>query len=296
MLGISGLTVRDLAVSRSISSSPQATRSGGGQLVAPRRSPSAGSGCSSSKVLANVGVPGQVPPSSRLATSLQGREVRISKSPKGVFDDLDRDMGRPADPRREQAVRTIRELTQTQGVAEGCQLAREKYADVPAGTWGRWRAEAVGSVREQSKIDGDAVDALAAEVIAEIPPMTMLAASPAEAGAPAVRRALDFWRMLAELDEDAQLLREFAVTTGPDGKRKVRVPFALRDAHRMRCDLVRLALQHAETVMASDQQNRLNQTVIEEIAKESPEVAQRIIRRLRAMVDRGRETAALGAP
>ncbi|WP_033471255.1 hypothetical protein [Bordetella bronchiseptica] len=178
-------------------------------------------------------------------------------------------------------------MTQTYGVAEGCQLAREKFADVPSGTWGRWRAEAVGSVREQRKTDGDAVNALASEVVEEIPPMTMLAASPAEAGAPAIRRALDFWRMLTELDDDAQLLREFAVTKGPDGKRKVWVPFALRDAHRMRIDLVRLALQHTEVVQRSDQQNRINQAVIDEIAKESPEVAQRIIRRLRAMIDRG---------
>lgn len=196
-------------------------------------------------------------------------------------------MGRPADPRREQAVRMIRELTQKHGVAEGARLAREKFPDVPPGTWGRWRTVAVGSVREQCKIDGKAVDALAAEVVAEIPPMTLLSASPAEAGAPAVRRALDFWRMLAELDEDAQLLREFAVKVDADGKRKVRVPFALRDAHRMRVDLVRLALQHTETVQRSDQQHRINQAVIEEIAAASPEVAQRIVRRLRAMIDRG---------
>ncbi len=44
---------------------------------------------------------------------------------------------------------------------------------------------------------------------------SLLAASPAEVGAPAVRCALDLWRMLAEFDEDAQLLREFAVTKGP---------------------------------------------------------------------------------
>lgn len=61
----------------------------------------------------------------------------------------------------------------------------------------------------------------------------------------------------------------------------------------MRVDLVRLAL-HTEVVQRSDQQHRINQAVIEGIAKESPEVAQRIIRRLRAMVDRCRETAALG--
>lgn len=204
-------------------------------------------------------------------------------------------MGRPADPRREQAVRTIRELTQQHGVAEGVRLAREKFADVPPGTWGRWRAEAVGSVREQCKINGEAVDALAAEVVAEIPPMTLLSASPAEAGAPAVRRALDFWRMLNELDEDAQLMRSFAIKTDPDGKRRVRVPRALHDAHRMRVGLVRLALQHTETVQRSDQQHRLNQAVIEEISAASPEVAQRIIKRLRMMVDRGREAVALGS-
>lgn len=188
-------------------------------------------------------------------------------------------MPRPSDPRRDQAVETMRRLCAEHGLKEGCRLAREQFSDIPDGTWGRWRVQALGRAPEREELERDARANMAAEVRENIPAVAELV--PAAEALPAQRRALDFWRMLDELDEDARLLREFATTTGLDGKRKVKVPFALRDAHRMRCDLIRLALQHAEVAWSTERAARFHDAILQEVSAESPELAGRIIARLK---------------
>ncbi|MDN3365895.1 hypothetical protein QQO24_01750 [Ralstonia pseudosolanacearum] len=189
-------------------------------------------------------------------------------------------MARPPDTRRDLAIETIRHLCAEHGLKEGCRMAREQFADVPDGSWGRWRVQALGRAPERDALEREARGAVAAEVRENVPAVTELVSTDTEA-LPAARRALDFWRMLDELDEDARLLREFAVTVGADGKRKVKVPFALRDAHRMRCDLIRLALQHAEAAQSMERATRFQEAVIDELAAESPELAGRVIARFR---------------
>ncbi|WP_454764444.1 hypothetical protein [Cupriavidus campinensis] len=190
-------------------------------------------------------------------------------------------MARPSDPRRDLAIETIRSLCAEHGLKEGCRLAREQFPEVPDGTWGRWRVQALGRAPEREELERDARANMATEVRENIPAVAELV--PAAEALPAQRRALDFWRMLDELDEDARLLREFAVTVGADGKRRVRVPFALRDAHRMRCDLIRLALQHAEAAHGVERAARFQDAIIAEISAESPELAGRVIARLRRL-------------
>jgi len=189
-------------------------------------------------------------------------------------------MPRPPNPLRDEVIQNIRRLTTEHGMKEGIRLARQRFPDVPDGSWGRWRQQAVGHASGNDGAKTEERAALAAEIKKSIPAPTKIIAPPGEE-IPAARRALDFWRMLDELSEDANLLREFALTTGPDGKRKVKVPFALRDAHRMRCDLIRLALQHSEVVWTTHRIREQHDAVFEEIAAVDPEVQRRIIDRLR---------------
>lgn len=191
-------------------------------------------------------------------------------------------MARPPDIRRDDALLTIRRLCSQHGLKEGCRLAREQFSDIPDGTWGRWRTLALGRAPEREELERDARANVAAEIRENIPAVTELVRSEAES-MPAARRALDFWKMLDELDADAQLMRNFAIRIDGDGNRKLRVPFALRDAHKMRCDLIRLALQHAEAAAGVERRARLHEAIIEEIAAESPEMAKRIIARLRRL-------------
>ncbi len=185
-------------------------------------------------------------------------------------------MARPANHQRDEAIGLLRTLTTQHGAKEGARLARAQFPDVPPGTWGRWRQQAVGNV---AGADAQAVNSLAAEVRRSIPQPEALAADPV----PATRRALDFWAMLDELEHDARLMRDFALARGADGAVKVRVPFALRDAHRMRCDLIRLALAQAETAWSVERAQNFFDAVIDAVGTESPECQRRIMERLRAM-------------
>ncbi|WP_423459516.1 hypothetical protein [Ottowia sp. VDI28] len=130
-----------------------------------------------------------------------------------------------------------------------------------------------------SKADADAVVGLAPEVRAQIPRLHELAPV-VEDPVPATHKAVRFWEMLDELEQDAQLMREFALSRSPDGKIKLRVPPALRDAHRMRCDLIRLALAQAEVAWSAERAATFYQAIIDEIGAESPACQRRILDRL----------------
>jgi hypothetical protein len=143
---------------------------------------------------------------------------------------------------------------------------------------------AVGNI---AGADAQALTSLAAEVHRNIPTPEQLTADPV----PATRRALDFWAMLDELEHDARLMRDFALARGADGTVKVRVPFALRDAHRMRCDLIRLALAQAEAAWSVERAQSFFDAVVQAVEEESPECQRRIMERLR---DVGGEAAARG--
>ncbi len=193
-------------------------------------------------------------------------------------------MARLPDPRRDDAIAALRELTAEHGARQGVRLARERFPDVPAGTWGRWRQQAVGNATEA---DAQALSRMAGEVRRAIPAPQALVQDPV----PATRRALDFWAMLDELEHDARLMREFALARGADGAVKVRVPFALRDAHKMRTDLIRLALQQSEVAFGMERAREFFDTIIHAIGQESPECQRRIMERLRLV---GGEAAARG--
>ena len=185
-------------------------------------------------------------------------------------------MARPSDPRREEIIAAIRDLTAKHGAKEGARLAREQFPDVPAGTWGRWRQEAVGNVADA---DTRAVAALAPEIRRNIPAPEALGQTIADP-VPATHRALLFWQEMDLLLADADLLRSYALSTGQDGKLKVRVPRALVDAANMRRSLLQLALAQAEVAWSTERAATFYQTIIDEIGAESPDCQRRIMVRL----------------
>lgn len=184
-------------------------------------------------------------------------------------------MARPPNHLRDEAIAAMRKLTAQHGTKEGTRLAREQFPGVPLGTWGRWRQLAIGGI---ASTEGQALSSLGDEIRRSIPTPEQLAAH-----IPATRKALDFWRMLDELESDARLLRDFALARGANGELKVRVPFALRDAHRMRCDLIRIALQHADAAWSAERARTFFDAVVEEVGTVSPECQRRIMERLHAL-------------
>ena len=185
-------------------------------------------------------------------------------------------MARPANHQRDDAIAALRSLTAQHGAKEGARLARERFPDVPAGTWGRWRQQAVGNVADA---DAKALNSLAAELRRSVPQPEALVADQV----PATRRALDFWATLDELESDARLMRDFALSRGADGTVKLKIPFALRDAHRMRCDLIRLGLQQAEVAFGVQRAQEFFDAVVHAVGEESPDCQRRIMARLRSV-------------
>lgn len=183
-------------------------------------------------------------------------------------------MARPANHQRDEAVSLLRSLTAQHGAKEGARLARERFRDVPAGTWGRWRQQAVGNVADA---DAQALGGLAAEVRRAVPAPEALTAG----AVPATRRALSFWHELDALLADADLLRSYALANGADGRLKVRVPRALVDAANMRRDLLKLALAQSEVAYGVQRAQEFCDAVIHAIGEESPECQRRILERLR---------------
>ena len=94
-----------------------------------------------------------------------------------------------------------------------------------------------------------------------------------------------------EIEADCQLMRDFAITKNANGETMLKVPPALRDAHRMRCDLIRLAIEQASAAWNAERTSTFYQTILEEIGAESPECQRRIIERLHRLQG---ETAARG--
>ncbi|MET4576753.1 hypothetical protein [Ottowia thiooxydans] len=185
-------------------------------------------------------------------------------------------MARPASPMRDEAIADIRTLTAKHGAREGARLAREKFPSVPYGTFVRWRQDAIGRVDDA---DMKATSALGLEIRRAIPnPETLGQAI--ENPVPAAHRALRFWEQLDLLLHDADLLRAYSLSAGPDGKLKVRVPRALMDAANMRRDLMKIALAQAEAAYGVERAATFFETIIGEIGQESPECQRRILDRL----------------
>jgi hypothetical protein len=191
-------------------------------------------------------------------------------------------MTRKAHEQRDEAIEAMRRLSNEHGVREGCRLAREQFPSIATPTWNRWRIESVGHQPEQEQRDTATRAKIGREVRATIPDVNALAPAPIDV-IPAQKRALDFWRLIDELDQDAKLMRDYAVTVQPDGTRKLRVPMALVNAHRMRADLIRLALEHASIAWSSERQREFQEAVIACVGEASRELQMAVISRLRKL-------------
>ena len=187
-------------------------------------------------------------------------------------------MPRPADPKRNAAIAAMIDLSHQYGIKNGLAIARERFPGIPNATWARWRNSALGSVNA-NKVEADAVAWLSSEVRGEIPALHEIAPAVSDPFQ-ATQRALKFWKMMDEIEADCQLMRDFAITKNANGETVLKVPPALRDAHKMRCDLLRLLIQQADTACSAERASTFYQAILEEIGAESPECQRRIIERL----------------
>lgn len=158
---------------------------------------------------------------------------------------------------------------------EGWEQLRKKYPKVPRSTWYRW----VQSVKRTLGTDKQDLDE-AARVALEAADHLPAAPSPsyvAKAGANA-KSNMDFMQRLDQLYSDSEMLREFAVRDG-----KVVSPKFFGHSITLRRGLLETALKAMSEVWDLRQMQNFYDAVLDEVAKESPECAQRILDRLRTM-------------
>ncbi|RZF23772.1 hypothetical protein EVC45_42405 [Paraburkholderia sp. UYCP14C] len=203
-------------------------------------------------------------------------------------------MPRPADPQRFDAMNHIRRYVLEHGEQEGQRLAKlAGYRHVNKATWSQWCKR----VREEDR-------QLEADVILNVPhpgvpagqapPFTPITPATPEQRV-AVRRALDFFRELNTMADDAQLLRDYSVAVdSATGVRKVKNPVMLAQSHKMRGVTLTLALKHAEAAWNMGRMDELYTCVIEAVGKADRGVQRDVIARLRELDARRGGASELG--
>lgn len=183
-------------------------------------------------------------------------------------------MARKSD-KKETALQEIREAVKTHGETVGLKLMRERYSDIPRSTWKRWMDELCLSPMEVAKREAKG----AAAHLPAAPAPAYIAENPVEA-----RRNIDFMSRLESLYEEAEMLRDYSVAKGQDADgntvKKIKIPTYFAQSIKLRSDLLEGAVRTIQQVYDLQRMQRFYDSVLEEIAAESPEVALRITERL----------------
>lgn len=177
---------------------------------------------------------------------------------------------------RQQAFTEIATLL-ANGDETGVTRLRDKYQSVPRASWFRWVRsvkQLVGHVDQKTqRLDESA--AIALQASEHLP----AAPSPDYVGkTPTAKGNLDFMQKLDELYSDAEKLRAFAIDekTG-----RIKLPKYLAQSVSLRQRLLDTGLKAMQEIWDLRRMQSFYDSVLEEISKESPECAQRIMERLK---------------
>ncbi|HEX5678714.1 MAG TPA: hypothetical protein VFX91_12180, partial [Alcanivorax sp.] len=156
---------------------------------------------------------------------------------------------------------------------EQWEALRKQFPNVPKATFYRW-IKAVKQLlgTDQQELTESARYALEASDHLPVAPSPEYVAKTGANG----KSNMDFMQRLDQLYGDAELLREFGVRDG-----KVVSPKFFGQSINLRRSLLETALKAMAEVWDLRQMQAFYDVVLDEIAKESPECAQRILDRLR---------------
>ncbi|MBB5463791.1 hypothetical protein [Paraburkholderia sp. Cpub6] len=203
-------------------------------------------------------------------------------------------MPRPASSQRFEALNQIRKYMLEHGEQEGARLAKlDGYKHINKATWSQW----CKLVREEDR-------QLAIDVIRNVPHPGVPAGqapsfTPITPATPeqrvAVRRALDFFRKIRVMVDDAQMLADYSMTVdSTTGVRKVKNPVMLAQSHKMRAVTLTLALKHAEAVWNQERMEELYNAVIGAIGEVDRGLQRAALEKLRELNERRGGAAKFG--
>lgn len=181
-------------------------------------------------------------------------------------------MSKKPNPRKDALERAVAEHLTRNG-SKNWQPLRDQFPDVSDSTF--WRVvrsfrRDMGNLTPQAKQVLRKVQEVKDHLPIVVPPGTAV-------GDPErVRANLDYARQLEEAATAAKLLHEWSMK--PDGT--VRVPAFLRDAARLRLEIVRTAVDVYAFLADVRRVDAFVAAVIEEVGKESPDTQKAIVERL----------------
>lgn len=178
---------------------------------------------------------------------------------------------------RQQAFIEIAKLL-AEGNEKGLVKLRDQYHGVPKASWYRWVhscKELIGHVDQKTQRLTESA-AIAMEIGEHLP----AAPSPSYVDKKGAAGNMDFMQRLESLYEDAETLRKFSVD---DKTGRVKLPKYLTQSVSLRQKLLETALKAMQEVWDLRRMQAFYDSVLEEIAKESPEVAMRIMERLKKL-------------
>jgi hypothetical protein len=165
-----------------------------------------------------------------------------------------------------------------EGNEKGLKKLREKYHGVPIASWYRWIhscKELVGHVDQKTQRLTESA-AIALEIGEHLP----AAPSPDYVGRPRASGNMDFMQRLEDLYADAETLRQFSMDTKTG---RIKLPKYLTQSVSLRQKLLETALKAMQEVWDLRRMQSFYDSVLAEISQESPEVAMRIMERLKKL-------------
>jgi hypothetical protein len=205
-------------------------------------------------------------------------------------------MARNAIEGRDEAMVAIRDHLSTRGTVGLTELREAQWSHVNLKTWYAWVAlakrpritpqaltEARGVLADaigDPDALGRAVGAVGAVLPAFPAPATIAAMSPGEA-----RRSLNLFARWELLWSDCEMVRAHAVKAGDEGKETIKLLKAFMQSISMRGHILRSLMEALGQLWSMKRMQDFHDAVVDEIAKESPECAARILARLSALSD-----------
>jgi len=195
-------------------------------------------------------------------------------------------MAKPPLPGRDAAFAAIRQHLATHGRDGVMDLRSERWEHVPMATWYNWVALAKSAKPTAADL-AVARDALRrsladpAVLSQTITPATMPASESAGGLTPGeARRSLNLIGRLEQLWEDCEMVRRHAVKTNEAGGEDIRLLKAFCQSISMRNSIIGNVLAALEKLWNMQKMQDFHDAVIDEVRKESPECAARIVARM----------------
>lgn len=185
-----------------------------------------------------------------------------------------------ADDERQACVADIHDHMAIHG-SKGWAPVMAKYPSIKERVFWRLVAEVKAGKPQTEVLQGSVKRAMiAARKEVPIPPDYI-----AKVGTVVARGTINFIERFERLIHDTDLLRAFSITKNDAGEEKIKNPVFFSTAAKLQKELLEAFAKIQKEMFSIERQTKLWKIVIDAIHEESPEVAERIMARVRAVND-----------